>query len=271
MTFKKVTNFVLIPQTFRAAIDSLDIGKGYLLPETWRQGRTAYGGLTAALTLAAAHQSESAQLPPLRSAQVSFIAPATEVMTFQPAELRKGKSVVTMNVDCFSGDTLAARSSFVFARDRDSQIHHAFHLQPDVKSPTECPAIPEQGQKLMPDFARHFDIRPAGGSLPLSGAVNPELLAWARHRDADQVHPEVALLGLADCLPPAAFTAYTTPAPISSVNWSLDFIAPVSANGWFLLRSFSRQAGNGYSSQEMEIWDESGNLVSIGRQLVAIF
>lgn len=257
--------------SFNAVINQLDIHEAYQLPASWRQGRTVYGGLTAALTLAVAQQVESGQLPPLRSAQISFIGPATEALTFQPVELRKGKSVVSMNVDCYSADSLAARSAFVFARDRESQIHHAFHRQPDVKPPAQCPAIPAQAQQLMPSFARHFDIRPAGGSLPLSGAENPELLAWARHRESDQVHPEVALLGLADCLPPAAFTAYTTPAPISSINWSLDFIAPVTADGWFLLRSFSRQAGNGYSSQEMEIWDEAGNLVSIGRQLVAIF
>lgn len=257
--------------SFRKAIEVLDIHNGYSLPDSWLQGRTAYGGLTAALTLAAAQQAEPTELPGLRSAQVSFIAPATEVLTFKPAALRKGRSVVAMNVDCFSGDSLAARTAFVFARDRDSQIHHAFNHRPDVAAPEQCPGLPAKGQETLPSFARHFDIRPAGGSLPLSGSGHPELLAWARHKDAAGIDPSVALMGLADCLPPAAFTAYKEPAPISSVNWSLDFMAPVNAEGWFLLRSFSRQAGHGYSSQEMEIWDEAGNLVSIGRQLVAIF
>lgn len=257
--------------SFRKAIESFDIQSGYLLPDSWLQGRTAYGGLTAALTLAAAQQSEPDGLPQLRSAQVSFIAPATETLTFKPMELRKGRSVVSLNVDCFSGDTLSARTVFVFAKGRDSQANHAFHQKPTVATPEQCPGLSEKRIEKMPGFARNFEIRPAGGSLPLSGAENPELLAWARHKDAAGVDPTVALMGLADCLPPAALTAYKTPAPISSINWSLDFMAPVVTEGWFLLRSFSRQAGHGYSSQEMEIWDEAGNLVSIGRQLVAIF
>lgn len=256
--------------SFREVIDSLDIHKPYQLPDSWRQGRTVYGGLTAALTLAAAHQSESG-LPTLRSAQVSFIAPAMESLVFQPMILRKGKSVTSMNVDCLSGDTLTARTAFVFSHDRESQIKHAFEHHPDVPAPLDCPKLPVAGQESMPSFVRHFEIRPAGGSLPLTGAEYPELLAWAKHRDAEKTDPAVALMGLADCLPPAALTAYKSPAPISTVNWSMDFLAPVDASGWFLLRSFSRQADSGYSSQEMEIWDEAGNLVSVGRQLVAIF
>jgi len=257
--------------SFRTAIESLDISNAYQLPDSWLQGRTAYGGLTAALALAAAQQSESEGLPTLRSAQVSFIAPATDSLIFQPKLLRKGKSVTAINVDCLSGDLLAARMTFVFAHARDSQIDHVFHHKPEVPVPLDCRELPASGQDKMPSFVRHFDIRPAGGSLPLSGAKHPELLAWAKHRDAGNIDPSVALMGLADCLPPAALTAYNKPAPISSLNWSLDFMGPVSASGWFLLRSFSRKAGSGYSSQEMEIWDEAGNLVSVGRQLVAIF
>ena len=41
------------------------------LPENWMQGRTTYGGLTAALLLEAARRGH-ADLPPLRSAMINF-------------------------------------------------------------------------------------------------------------------------------------------------------------------------------------------------------
>ncbi|MGD9799873.1 MAG: acyl-CoA thioesterase domain-containing protein, partial [Parvularculaceae bacterium] len=43
--------------------------------DNWLQGRTVYGGMTAALCLEAAQRAVPG-LPPLRSAQVSFIGPA---------------------------------------------------------------------------------------------------------------------------------------------------------------------------------------------------
>ena len=45
------------------------------LTDDWLQGRTAYGGLTTALCLESALQKHP-QLPPIRSAQVSFVGPA---------------------------------------------------------------------------------------------------------------------------------------------------------------------------------------------------
>lgn len=50
-------------------------GTIYTITEEWMQGRTTYGGLSAALCLAGT-LSAHADLPPLRSAQVAFIGPA---------------------------------------------------------------------------------------------------------------------------------------------------------------------------------------------------
>jgi acyl-CoA thioesterase len=47
--------------------------------------------------------------------------------------------------------------------------------------------------------------------------------------------------------------------------------APVTAGEWFLLRSTSQRASDGYSYQTMEIWSEQGQLVLSGSQTVTIF
>ena len=50
------------------------------LPETWKQGRTAFGGITSALLLAAILNDHD-DLPPLRTMQINFIGPAVDELT----------------------------------------------------------------------------------------------------------------------------------------------------------------------------------------------
>lgn len=240
------------------------------VPPDWLQGRTAYGGVTAALALQAALNAVP-DLPPLRSGYVSYIAPAIEALTFRPEVLRRGKSVASMSVDVRSQDTLAARIALVFGKARASRISHDFSERPPVGAPDTYRALTPEEKSLGPAFARNFDIRPAGGSRLMSGAAHPELLMWMKHVDAAGVDPAVALVALADGLPPAACTSFTERAPISSVTWTFDVLRPELQGEWFLLRAFARHSADGYSVQDMEIWDESGRLVLWGRQMIAIF
>src|SRR6516225_10431901 len=68
------------------------------LPSDWLQGRTAYGGLSAALCLQATLRTFP-DLPPLRSAQFSFIGPATGALRVTANMLRQGKSTAFTSAD----------------------------------------------------------------------------------------------------------------------------------------------------------------------------
>ena len=64
------------------------------IPQTWHQGRTAYGGFSAALALEAARliggeQLGEGKLPPLRSALVSFAGGAMRI-GWRPKSEAKG-------------------------------------------------------------------------------------------------------------------------------------------------------------------------------------
>ncbi|WP_269790914.1 thioesterase family protein [Stenotrophomonas sp. Iso1] len=252
-------------------LSSFDPKQGLVLPDSWRQGRTAYGGIITALGVLAAERAYPESMPPLRSVQVSFIGPAVGLLTFAPQVLREGKSVVNVGVDVHADGALAARLILVFGRARDSAIAHDFCAQPSVGKPLACREFKLSEMPFAPAFTQNFQMRPAGGALPISGAPHPELLIWMRHNDANGVDPAVALVAMADALPPAAFTSFTAPAPISSINWSFDLLEPVPAGEWFLLRSFSEHARDGYSSQDMHVWNEEGQLLMRGRQSVAVF
>lgn len=239
------------------------------IPDSWLQGRTAYGGLSAAMALHLVLQEGQDSLPPLKAAQVSFIGPVTESVCFRSELLRRGKSATQISVDARVGDALALRASFIFAAQRSSAIRHLHRERPDVQPPEAYRSLPRLA--ALPHHFDHFDVRFVGDAVPAGGGATPELLAWVRLKDAEAVRPEVVLLAVGDCLPPASMACFTAPAPISSMNWSLDFPQPARPSTWFLSRSRSLTAADGYSFQLMEVWDEQGALVLIGTQTVAMF
>ncbi|WP_081076267.1 thioesterase family protein [Burkholderia cepacia] len=251
-------------------IGSFNPAQEFTPPASWYQGRTVYGGLLAALALQTALLDSQQDSASLQSAHVSFIAPATKKLLFEPELLRQGRSVSSLSVDCLSDGELAARVALVFTRSRTSEIEHNFLPCPLIKGPMSYHTLNAVDKYAAPDYSHNFEMRPAGSTLPFTGSINPELLFWMRHQDAREVDPTVALIALADGLPPAVTTSLIETAKYRSIAWTLDLMQPPPVGHWFLMRSFSRQAHNGYSVQDMEIWDESGRLALCGRQTIAI-
>ncbi|MDE1173649.1 MAG: thioesterase family protein [Parvibaculaceae bacterium] len=240
------------------------------LSPDWLQGRTAYGGLSAALCLEAATRYAT-DLPPLRSAQFSFIGPAAGQLTITPSVLRKGKSTIFMGVDVTGEAGLATRAILCFGMPRPSALDHENIPAPDVLGWDESPSF--FGDRPAPNFSQHFESRIAGGARPMTPDAEPEMLLWFRHRDADTPDNAVALVALADAPPPAAMVLFSAPAPISTMTWTLDMLTdkPSTTDGRWLIRSAAETAQGGYSSQAMNIWNADGKPILVARQNVAIF
>ncbi|MDX2234156.1 MAG: thioesterase family protein [Hyphomonadaceae bacterium] len=235
----------------------------------WRQGRTLYGGASAALCLEACLRAAKPAAP-LRSAQISFIGPSAENLTLAPAVLRQGKSATFIGCDLLSDDAIATRAVFCFGDARPSAQARQAPRGPSAPAPDACGGYFDADRR--PAFATHFDLRLAGGARPLSGATDPDILVWARHRD-EQAAGAAALLALADVPPPAAFTLFTAPTIISTMTWMVDVLDPaaMATGGWKLLRSTAESVGDGYSAQAMTIWDADGRAILAGRQSIAVF
>lgn len=246
-------------------------------PEAWSQGRTLYGGMTAALAFEAvkrAHGDPSeGDMGPLRSAQFAFIGPASGRLAFTSTLLRRGRSSVVVAADCLNEGGVAARALFVFGGARESKIAHDHLPMPKVVSPEEGRGFRKEGEGAPRGFWNNFESRlVAGGRMLETSAPKPEFTVWTRYREAGAVDPVTALLAIADCLPPAAAVHFPQFGPISTMTWSVDIMAtPARADGWKLLQSSSEHAADGYSMQRMMIWDEDGAPLAVGRQAVAIF
>ena len=240
------------------------------LPADWLQGRTAYGGLSAALCLQSALRAFP-ELPPLRSAQVAFIGPASGDLKISPRLLRQGKSAAFVAVDLFGEAGLAVRATFCFGAGRELVQRYKRHTMP-VTPPKEAgPDFFHWPDR--PNFMAHFDGRLAGGSLPLSSGTSPEMLVWLRHRDHEVRGDLVSLVALADALPPVAYAIFDSGVPLSTMTWAFDMLEAKIDNpqGWWLLRGETEHLHEGYSAQSAVIWHPDGHAVMASRQQVAIF
>jgi acyl-CoA thioesterase len=256
---------------FTQILASLDVGQSLInMPEDWKQGRTTYGGMTAALCVEAALKGLP-DLPPLRSAQFAFIGPASGPLTITPSVLRRGKSAVFVAVDVLGEDGHVARSLLNFGARRTSGILLEAAAPPDVPRPEACEAY--FSSATGPRFAQHFDIRLAAGARPMTPDAEPDLMIWSRHRDPLASDSLSGIVALADALPPPIIIRFTRPAPFSTSTWSFDLLTdtPQDDDGWWLLRSRADTARDGYSTQTMTLWGAGGAPVMVARQNVAIF
>lgn len=261
--------------SLRAVVETLvPDGDGFAVdaPAEWSQGRTLYGGITAAFAYEAVRRSNEA-LPPLRSAQFMFVGPASGRLRFASTVLRRGRSSTLIAADCFSEEGTAAKAVFAFGGVRESKVAHNFLPMPKVGAPNEAPSFRKEGGATRPGFWNNFETRLASGARPFDqSAERPEFTTWTRFLDTGGADPTTALLAIADCLPPAAMVHFPQPAPISTITWTVDIAhVPQNLDGWHLLWASSEQAGEGYSLQNMAMWSEAGDLIVAGRQTIAIF
>lgn len=239
------------------------------IPVNWMQGRTTYGGLSAALCLQAVEHSYQ-DLPPLRSAQINFVGPAGGRVEISDSELRRGKSVAYIESRMHGEQGLATHCVFAFGAPRKSHLLGDFTPRPAVAGPADSEDFFKNGPG--PVFTSEFECRLSEGALPISGTDKTEFYIWIRHRDQTPTN-DVTLLSIADMPPPAVLPMFKQPAPVSSMTWMMNFLQnnPQTEGGWWLMRSAAEHARDGYSSQDMQVWNTNGDLVISGRQNVALF
>ncbi len=247
-----------------AGLEPIEGGWRAHVPEGWLQGRTAYGGLSAALALHAAMASDD-DLPPLRSALVAFIGPLSGAITIRATRLRRGRNAAFVQADVESEAGLGLRATFVFMGTLPSAVDHHAGAAPAVAPPGPDDRV-LRGHPAVA-FSQNFEL------VERHEPGTAEWLRWVRLKDRDGLHPMVELMTVADCLPPVALKLLGRPAPVSSMTWQLNLLgdAPVTQDGWWLLQATSDYVRTGNSSQRMAIWAANGTPVAEQMQSVAVF
>ncbi len=239
------------------------------ITDNWLQGRTTYGGLSAAICLRAVQNSYS-DLPPLRSAQINFIGPVAGDVSVTARVMRQGRSVAYISAEMTGEQGLATQAVFCFGQSRESRLNEDFTLPPNVPSVSESKDF--FGTGFAPNFALNYDCKLALGGFPISGSTHNEHYIWVRHKDQN-ANDIAALLGIADMPPPAVLPMFKEFAPISSMTWMLNVLSEdiSTIDGWWLMRSAAEHVRDGYSSQDMQVWNATGDLILSAMQNVAVF
>ena len=236
--------------------------------ENWMQGRTLYGGASALIAYTHAIRAFT-DLPPLRAAQVGFVAPVGGRVELRAELVRQGRSVTQLRSEIYLDGGLALSAFFLFAQPREPNA-----LYPTEK-PSDFPPPAEESEDVMsdkgPSFLRNnFEIRRA---QDVSGPGEPVVRRWARLKHREELDPISELILLGDVLPPGAMRAMQRQGPISSINWSFNLLEtdPQTEDGWWVSENASQHADNGYSSERLRLWNSAGQQVIDGLQSVAIF
>lgn len=249
-----------------AAMRPIDGGMRAAIPPIWMQGRTSYGGLSAAFALETAQRS-FAGLPPLRSAAISFVGPLAGEIALVGRELRKGRNATWIAVEASSDAGVGLTASFVFMGPVDSTLHLNDAPPPAgwIAPEDALPLPPGTG----PGFIGNFEVR---FGLPRADIPVPELCWWVRLRDRAGLDPMVELMAIADALPPGVMPLLRA-GPVSSMTWLINLLTPLprTRDGWWLVRSAGNYAENGCSSQDMGVWNADGEPVAMGMQSIALF
>ncbi|MAB22486.1 MULTISPECIES: thioesterase family protein [Idiomarina] len=243
------------------------------LPEGWAQGRAFFGGFSAAL----AAQFLLRQFPGdyhLRSLAISFVAPATPGdATLSYRVLRQGSSVLQVSVEITQNDEVMLAGLASLGKGRSSSVSVSGETPPDLKTINDGPGLPEAD--IVPEFAKNFDYRITSGGMPFSGQPGRTFGGWIRFRKEQQELTTAAVLALVDAWPPAVLPHLDSPAPASSLTWTIEFpdlpLDEFNTNDWFQYEAFIEHAEHGYGHSRAGLWSEEGKLLAISRQSFTVF
>ncbi len=236
--------------------------------EDWMQGRTLYGGASALIAFTMA-QRAFPDLPPLRSAQIGFVAPVGEQLELSAEIVRQGRNVTQVRSEIRNEHGVALTAFWLFAAEREANAVR------DAAPPSEWPGAPLENEVAMqgqgPNFIQNnFEIR-FGQSKNANHSAT--IRRWARLTEDHDLDPVSRLVLMGDVMPPGAMRIMQRTGPISSINWSFNVLNPdtQSQDGWYLAENASQYAGSGYSSERLRMWDSEGRQVLDGLQCVAVF
>ena len=243
------------------------------IPEGWKQGRATYGGLTAAML----YNSLEQILPdprPVVWVSISLIGPSDPgPVTLVPRILRQGKNVIQGECHMYQqGEAVAALQASFGAR-RDSDVRVTPAPAPAFPEPEQCKTFPDI-EGVTPEFLQHFDVALARGGLPYSGAERAELAGWMRFRDPVGPLDPTAMLGMLDCWPPTVLPMMRTPAPVSTLTWTVQFLEGRSeqrGDDWWQYQADTEASDHGYAQTGARVWDRAGQLMALSQQTIAVF
>lgn len=247
----------------------------FSIDETWGQGRSIFGGLSAALLLTHIESQTGLTDKELRTFNIHFCGAieANAQCHLSYEVLSEGKSVIQIEARLTQDGHCKTFAMACFAKNRASNIR--YQPMPHTESITPDKATPMPYIKgLMPEFIQHVDMRFTSKALPYSGSEHGVIKGYMRFNSPHEEFSDASIVALIDAWPPAVFPMLKGPAPGSSVTWNMEFTQPraeLAKEDYLYYECEVEQADLGYAHTEAKIYHPNGELIALSRQLVAVY
>jgi acyl-CoA thioesterase len=228
-----------------------------------------------ALSLATRSMEGDAEGRSLVSVSATYVNPSTPgPVDISVETLKRGRNMTTLRAAVTRDETSVFYATGVFAGadrpipDRDILTGDP----PDLPPPEECVrAEPTEGASYPPEFHGHVDVRlhPADAAAFLGDyAPVPSFRGWFRLLDEEPLSSH-AIVMATDAFPPAIFNSRFAPGWTPTVELSVQ-IRTGQPSGWLAGQFTTRFVTGGVLEEDGELWDETGRLVALSRQLALV-
>lgn len=242
------------------------------LPEAWGQGRTVFGGLQAALAVAAIRGVIGHDIP-LRSLQTVFVGPVPPGLArIRVDVLRQGKSTIHAQAWLDGDEGMGCQVLAVFGHRRESSVRIELPW-PSVDRPPEDSPLQPFVEGRSPNFLRFVQQRWARGAMPFRGGSEARTQIYV-HYPEEAAMNESLVIAYADTIPSPVVSMLDRFAPASSMCWTLEFLRDDLASlplGHWLMDAHATAAGDGYAFQTAHLFSADRKAVALSRQSAVIF
>lgn len=243
------------------------------LEEGWDILGVTNGGYIAAIATSAMEAETGGRR--LISANASFVNPARSgPIEIHVEILKEGRNLTVARAKITKEGTDLVYTTGVFA-DPERPVDDSSLIlgsPPELPPPEECiRAEPSTDARFAPPFVGKVDLRihpDDAASLMGARTGRPLIRGWFRLTDGEPLGPPAIVLAV-DAFPPAIFNADIAVGWTPTVDLTVQVREPAPA-GWLAGRLSSRFITGGMVEEDGEIWDGSGNLVALSRQLALV-
>ena len=250
------------------AVEELGGGRfGAVVDEGWFAVRGPNGGYLAAIVLRAMAAAVADPARHARSLTLHYTRPpAAGPVDLDVTVERAGRRLSTVSARMEQEGGLCVLAVGAFSLDFAGE--RAWSDPPPAAPPADEVEPYPREQALVP-IAQRFEVRPAIGPVPFSGADEARTGGWIAFAPGDDAPLDAAALAmLTDAWLPSPFTRLAAPMAVPTVDLTIHFRAPDVAAAWPALVDFrSRFAHGGFFEEDGQVWSADGRLLAQSRQL----
>jgi acyl-CoA thioesterase len=262
-------------QSFQYYLDLIKQQEEFTIAEDWGQGRSIFGGLTAALVLSKLKQSPAVSQKRIQSLSINFCASlaADTACSIHYEILSEGKSVVQLQGQLIQAGQVKTQVTACYGALRQSSIniqHQPANPKGTQENAIAIPFIPS----VTPNFIHHIKSHMLSKSIPFTGVDTKEVTGWMKFKEPPNSFDEVAIIALIDAWPPAVLQLLKKPAPASTITWNMEFIQPateLNPNDSLFYDCKVIQSQDGYAHTEAKVFHQNGELLVLSRQMVGVY